>query len=160
MSGSHTYASLPQPPKYVPKTTSQVILPASSTSEATTSTKFVPLASDSGHYTPMAPIVKTVGQPRQPTSSPTPSQLSNDSNSGNGNILNLVSVTETAFHFLAKGVSRNFLPYNVTPPRPPGVRTEAERKVEELTRQIEEEMERNEEQGEYFGISNNIFKFL
>lgn len=47
--------------------------------------------------------------------------------------------------------SKSLLPYNVTPPRPAG-RSEAERKVEELTRQLEEEMERNEDQGEYFGI--------
>lgn len=45
---------------------------------------------------------------------------------------------------------KSLLPYNVTPPRPAGP-TEAERKIEELTRQLEEEMERNEEQGEYFG---------
>ena len=31
-------------------------------------------------------------------------------------------------------------------------KTEAERKIEELTRKLEEEMEKNEEQGEYFGI--------
>lgn len=37
-------------------------------------------------------------------------------------------------------------------PRPAGGKTEAERKIEELTRQLEEELERNEEQGEYFGI--------
>lgn len=47
-------------------------------------------------------------------------------------------------------MSKTLLPYNVTPPRPAGP-TEAERKIEELTRQLEEEMERNEEQGEYFG---------
>lgn len=29
--------------------------------------------------------------------------------------------------------------------------TEAERKIEELTRQLEEEMEKQEEEGEYFG---------
>lgn len=46
---------------------------------------------------------------------------------------------------------KSLLPYNVTPPRSAGP-TEAERKIEELTRQLEEEMERNEEQGEYFGI--------
>jgi LIM domain-containing protein len=39
----------------------------------------------------------------------------------------------------------------VTPPRHTGP-TEAERKIEELTRQLEEEMEKTEEQGEYFGI--------
>lgn len=66
--------------------------------------------------------------------SPTPSQMSGGSGSGK-----------------AKGLSKNLLPYNVTPPRPAGP-TEAERKIEELTRQLEEEMEKNEEQGEYFGI--------
>lgn len=49
-----------------------------------------------------------------------------------------------------KMLTKNLLPYNVTPPRPAGP-TEAQLKVEELTRQLEEEMERNEEQGEYFG---------
>lgn len=48
-------------------------------------------------------------------------------------------------------LAKTLLPYNVTPPRPAGPTT-AERKIEELTRQLEEEMERNEEQGEYFGI--------
>ncbi|XP_033333488.1 LIM domain-containing protein jub isoform X1 [Megalopta genalis] len=51
---------------------------------------------------------------------------------------------------------KGLLPYNVIPPRP-SVRnhsgpTEAERKIEELTRQLEEEMEKQEEEGEYFGI--------
>lgn len=54
------------------------------------------------------------------------------------------------YFYLDKVLSKNLLPYNVTPPRPAGP-TEAERKIEELTRQLEEEMERNEEQGEYFG---------
>lgn len=52
-------------------------------------------------------------------------------------------------------LTKNLLPYNVTPPRPAGP-TEAQLKVEELTRQLEEEMERNEEQGEYFGT---VFHF-
>ncbi|KAB0798620.1 hypothetical protein PPYR_09613 [Photinus pyralis] len=46
---------------------------------------------------------------------------------------------------------KNLLPYSITPPRPRGP-TEAERKIEEMTRQIEEEMEKHEEEGEYFGI--------
>ncbi|XP_062703091.1 LIM domain-containing protein jub isoform X2 [Aedes albopictus] len=72
-------------------------------------------------------------QSRAPSAvSPTPSQLSTGSGSG-------------------KRLTKNLLPYNVTPPRPTGP-TEAERKIEELTRQLEEEMEKNEEQGEYFGI--------
>ncbi|RZF40360.1 hypothetical protein LSTR_LSTR008790 [Laodelphax striatellus] len=49
------------------------------------------------------------------------------------------------------GSGKNLLPYNITPPRPMGP-TEAERKIEELTRQLEEEMEKQEEEGEYFGI--------
>ncbi|XP_059616850.1 LIM domain-containing protein jub [Phlebotomus argentipes] len=69
--------------------------------------------------------------------SPTPSQHSSGSGSGRREC--------------TKGLSKNLLPYNVTPPRGTGP-TEAERKIEELTRQLEEEMERNEEQGEYFGI--------
>lgn len=47
-------------------------------------------------------------------------------------------------------MSKTLLPYNVTPPRPAGP-TEAELKIEELTRQLELEMELKEEQGEYFG---------
>ncbi|KAJ6638479.1 LIM domain-containing protein jub [Pseudolycoriella hygida] len=69
-----------------------------------------------------------------PSVSPTPSQISSESGSGKHKML-----------------TKNLLPYNVTPPRPAGP-TEAQLKVEELTRQLEEEMERNEEQGEYFGI--------
>lgn len=50
-----------------------------------------------------------------------------------------------------KFCGKNLLPYSVTPPRPRGP-TEAEKKIEEMTRQIEEEMEKHEEEGEYFGI--------
>ncbi|KAG7188774.1 hypothetical protein KM043_008392 [Ampulex compressa] len=46
---------------------------------------------------------------------------------------------------------KGLLPYNVIPPRQSGP-TEAERKIEELTRQLEEEMEKQDEEGEYFGI--------
>ncbi|KAI4500497.1 hypothetical protein M0802_004459 [Mischocyttarus mexicanus] len=46
---------------------------------------------------------------------------------------------------------KGLLPYNIIPPRQSGP-TEAERKIEELTRQLEEEMEKQEEEGEYFGI--------
>ena len=44
------------------------------------------------------------------------------------------------------------LQFNVTPPKPAGP-TEAERKIEDLTRQIEEQMEK-EEKAEYFGEKN------
>lgn len=40
---------------------------------------------------------------------------------------------------------------NIIPSKKAG-KTDAERKIEELTRALEEEMEKNEEQGEYFGI--------
>ncbi|CAG9858287.1 unnamed protein product [Phyllotreta striolata] len=50
-----------------------------------------------------------------------------------------------------KMTGKNLLPYSVTPPKPRGP-TEAEKKIEEMTRQIEEEMEKHEEEGEYFGI--------
>ncbi|KAJ8920745.1 hypothetical protein NQ315_004885 [Exocentrus adspersus] len=50
-----------------------------------------------------------------------------------------------------KLTGKNLLPYSVTPPKPRGP-TEAEKKIEEMTRQIEEEMEKHEEEGEYFGI--------
>lgn len=46
---------------------------------------------------------------------------------------------------------KTLLPYHITPPRPRGP-SEAEKKVEEMTRQIEEEMEKLEEEGEYFGM--------
>ena len=42
------------------------------------------------------------------------------------------------------------LPFSVTPPRPPGP-SEAERKVEALTRELEEEMEKKEQLSEFFG---------
>ncbi|KAK9510548.1 hypothetical protein O3M35_005300 [Rhynocoris fuscipes] len=54
---------------------------------------------------------------------------------------------------LKQASGKNLLPYNVTPPRPLGP-TEAERKIEELTRQLEEQMEKQEEEGEYFGKFN------
>jgi len=49
------------------------------------------------------------------------------------------------------GLTKNLLPYSVTPPRPAGP-TEAQRKIEELTRQLEEEIEQSEKHGEYFGV--------
>ena len=42
------------------------------------------------------------------------------------------------------------LPFSVTPPRPPGP-SEAEMKVEALTRELEEEMDKREQQSEFFG---------
>ncbi|KAF8787116.1 LIM domain-containing protein jub [Argiope bruennichi] len=50
--------------------------------------------------------------------------------------------------------SKTLLPYNVTPPRQKGP-TEAEKKIEALTKQIEDEMESNPE-GEFFGICEKV----
>lgn len=58
------------------------------------------------------------------------------------------STISAKFKLTASG--KTLLPYNVTPPRPRGP-TEAEKKIEEMTRQLEEEMEKQEEEGEYFG---------
>ncbi|KAH8421091.1 hypothetical protein KR009_005089 [Drosophila setifemur] len=83
---------------------------------------------------PTTPIAMTA--PLAVATSPTPSQGS------------------TAINAALKprrGLTKNLLPYSVTPPRPAGP-TEAQRKIEELTRQLEEEIEQSEEHGEYFGI--------
>ncbi|KAF5303033.1 hypothetical protein FQR65_LT08362 [Abscondita terminalis] len=61
------------------------------------------------------------------------------------------STVSTASSGKLKFSGKNLLPYSITPPRPRGP-TEAEKKIEEMTRQIEEEMEKHEEEGEYFGI--------
>ncbi|KAH9362408.1 hypothetical protein HPB48_020182 [Haemaphysalis longicornis] len=45
--------------------------------------------------------------------------------------------------------TKTLLPYNVTPPRPKGP-TEAEKKIEALMRQIEDELEQNPPEGEFF----------
>ncbi|KAJ3656214.1 hypothetical protein Zmor_015309 [Zophobas morio] len=83
---------------------------------------------------PKSPVAKEPVEVRPPpVPSPTPSACS----------------TSSAGKLKISG--KNLLPYNVTPPRPRGP-TEAERKIEEMTRQIEEEMEKHEEEGEYFGI--------
>ncbi|XP_054708399.1 LIM domain-containing protein jub-like [Uloborus diversus] len=47
--------------------------------------------------------------------------------------------------------SKTFLPYNITPPRSKGP-TEAEKKIEALMREIEDEMENNPPETEYFGV--------
>ncbi|XP_041981093.1 LIM domain-containing protein jub [Aricia agestis] len=70
-----------------------------------------------------------------PAPSPTPSSVSQLSGGSRG----------------SGGRGKGLLPYSITPPRPPGP-SEAQRKIEELTRQLEEEMEKQDEEGEYFGI--------
>ncbi|EEC10571.1 conserved hypothetical protein [Ixodes scapularis] len=49
--------------------------------------------------------------------------------------------------------AKTLLPYNVTPPRPKGP-TEAEKKIEALMKQIEDELEHNPPEGEFFGESS------
>lgn len=71
---------------------------------------------------------------QSPAPSPTPSSVSQLSGGSRG----------------SGGRGKSLLPYSITPPRPPGP-SEAQRKIEELTRQLEEEMERQDEEGEYFG---------
>lgn len=71
---------------------------------------------------------------QSPAPSPTPSSVSQVSGGSRG----------------SGGRGKSLLPYSITPPRPAGP-SEAQRKIEELTRQLEEEMERQDEEGEYFG---------
>lgn len=71
---------------------------------------------------------------QSPAPSPTPSSVSQVSGGSRG----------------SGGRGKSLLPYSITPPRPSGP-SEAQRKIEEMTRQLEEEMERQDEEGEYFG---------
>ncbi|KAK7604046.1 hypothetical protein V9T40_004319 [Parthenolecanium corni] len=83
-----------------------------------------------------------------------PSNLSvgSDAYSRHDNNLTASKADSVSYNSDLNSLSANkLLPYNVTPPRPMGP-TEAERKIEELTRQLEEEMEKQQEEGEYFGI--------
>lgn len=82
-----------------------------------------------------SPVPQKVEKRPSPVPSPTPSTSSTSSGK-------------------LKMMGKNLLPYSVTPPKPRGP-TEAEKKIEEMTRQIEEEMEKHEEEGEYFGKDYN-----
>ncbi|CAH2240611.1 LIM domain-containing protein jub [Pararge aegeria] len=96
----------------------------------------VSLASESISSRNMASGLTSMCSPVQsPAPSPTPSSVSQLSGGSRG----------------SGGRGKSLLPYSITPPRPPGP-SEAQRKIEELTRQLEEEMERQDEEGEYFGI--------
>lgn len=93
------------------------------------------LASESISSRNMVSGLTSLCSPAQsPAPSPTPSSVSQMSGGSRG----------------SGGRGKSLLPYSITPPRPPGP-SEAQRKIEELTRQLEEEMERQDEEGEYFG---------
>lgn len=88
----------------------------------------ISLASDS------IPSRNLVSPAQSPAPSPTPSSVSQISGGSRG----------------SGGRGKSLLPFSITPPRPAGP-SEAQRKIEELTRQLEEEMEKQDEEGEYFG---------
>ncbi|CAH2067170.1 unnamed protein product, partial [Iphiclides podalirius] len=96
----------------------------------------VSLASESiGSRNLVSGLTSLCSPAQSPAPSPTPSSVSQVSAGSRG----------------SGGRGKSLLPYSITPPRPPGP-SEAQRKIEELTRQLEEEMERQDEDGEYFGI--------
>lgn len=96
----------------------------------------VSLASESiGSRNLVSGLTSLCSPTQSPAPSPTPSSVSQVSASSRG----------------SGGRGKSLLPYSITPPRPPGP-SEAQRKIEELTRQLEEEMERQDEDGEYFGM--------
>ncbi|XP_048484990.1 LIM domain-containing protein jub [Plutella xylostella] len=95
----------------------------------------VSLASESISSRHLVSGLTTYSPAQSPAPSPTPSSVSQLSGGSRG----------------SGGRGKSLLPYSITPPRPPGP-SEAQRKIEELTRQLEEEMERQDEEGEYFGI--------
>lgn len=96
----------------------------------------VSLASESiGSRNLVSGLTSLCSPAQSPAPSPTPSSVSQVSAGSRG----------------SGGRGKSLLPYSITPPRPPGP-SEAQRKIEELTRQLEEEMERQDEDGEYFGM--------
>ncbi|XP_053604260.1 LIM domain-containing protein jub [Plodia interpunctella] len=103
---------------------------------AATSRDNVSIATESiGSWNLVSGMTSLCSPAQSPAPSPTPSSVSQLSGGSRG----------------SGGRGKSLLPYSITPPRPPGP-SEAQRKIEELTRQLEEEMERQDEEGEYFGI--------
>lgn len=92
----------------------------------------------------LSPVQVKKSQPKvEKIPSPIPSPTPSNSSTGSGKI---------------KMMGKNLLPYSITPPKPRGP-TEAEKKIEEMTRQIEEEMEKHEEEGEYFGKTEKLLNY-
>jgi hypothetical protein len=84
---------------------------------------------------------------------PGPGQVQQPVSSSNGSILAGTiassSVTMAGTGAAHSALAKPLLPYSITPPRQNGP-SEAERKIEALTKQLEEELEK-EEESEYFG---------
>lgn len=126
-------------------TASQYCVPISSplvsnilTSSANAVQDNISIATDSvagSHRNFMSSLNSLASPNPSPAPSPTPSSVSQLSAGSRG----------------SGGRGKGLLPYSITPPRPVGP-SEAQRKIEEMTRQLEEEMERQDEEGEYFGI--------
>ena len=72
----------------------------------------------------------------------------------NGSILTgtIASSSPMVGTVAASSLAKPLLPFSITPPRQNGP-SEAERKIEALTKQLEEELEK-EEESEYFGKFN------
>ena len=68
---------------------------------------------------------------------------------GNGSILAGTIASSAPMSGPGSGGLKPLLPFSITPPRQNGP-SEAERKIEALTKQLEEELEK-EEESEYFG---------
>ena len=81
-------------------------------------------------------------------------QEGNDTSGGSGTNGNAQDNTKAAN---GKNASKPILQFTVTPPRQTGP-SEAERKIEALTKQLEEELEK-EEESEYFGELSFIIGF-
>lgn len=124
MSGNVTHTTLSTKTTPIQTTTAKNYDRSIATGIAQTPTKVFP------------PVEVKKPQPKvEKRPSPIPSPTPSNSSTGSGKL---------------KMMGKNLLPYSITPPKPRGP-TEAEKKIEEMTRQIEEEMEKHEEEGEYFG---------
>lgn len=75
-----------------------------------------------------------------------------------GTVASSVTMAGTGGGGTAHSMLKPLLPFSVTPPRQNGP-SEAERKIEALTKQLEEELEM-EEESEYFGETNFECKHL
>ncbi|XP_028166745.1 LIM domain-containing protein jub [Ostrinia furnacalis] len=109
--------------------------PAAAVAAANSKDTAAPPAENLGPRNLVSGLTSLCSPAQSPAPSPTPSSVSQVSGGSRG----------------SGGRGKSLLPYSITPPRPSGP-SEAQRKIEEMTRQLEEEMERQDEEGEYFGI--------